>query len=87
VKKPSPKLTAQARRIVAAGRTAYGDQWQRRLAKLSGVSHQTLSFIAAGERPASDVVAQKVAVALATTAAELQKISREILANIEKTGR
>lgn len=66
-----------------AGRTAYGEQWQRRLGEAAGVSHQTLSFIASGQRPASDVVAQKVAVAIGKTAAALQKISQEILANIE----
>jgi transcriptional regulator with XRE-family HTH domain len=82
MKKPAPKLSAQARRIVAAGKAAHGDQWQRRLAAAVGVSHQTLSFIAAGERPASDTVARKVAVALAKTAAALSKHSEEILANI-----
>lgn len=87
MKKPSPKLSPLARLIIKAGETNYGPEWQRRLADRSGVSQQMLSFIATGAKPASAEVARKVAAAIGKTAAALEKLSLEIIANIEKTPR
>jgi transcriptional regulator with XRE-family HTH domain len=55
------KLSPRAARIKAAAEAAFGPRGLTKLADVSGVSKQLLSFIVAGDREVTDNVRMKVA--------------------------
>lgn len=70
-----PKLSARAKRIVAAGEILHGDAWRTRFAVTIGISKQLLAFIATGERPVSDDVDSKVSSAIEK---EIERLKSDI---------
>lgn len=72
------KLSARARRIVAAGQALAGNRWQTALSRASDVSQQPLSFIASGDREVTDDVDRKVAMALIAEADNNRKLASKL---------
>ncbi|OAE99957.1 hypothetical protein AYJ54_32275 [Bradyrhizobium centrolobii] len=77
------KLSARAKRIVAAGKLAYGEtRWQSPLARAAGLSPALLQKIADGSRSVTDEVEDQIVAALLDEVARLERAALKLSALI-----
>lgn len=86
----APKLDNRAALIKSATTALYGARGQTKMAASIGISKQMLSFILTGQKPVTDDVVRKVAVAIhretermRSTAKKLDRVAGLILLYLE----
>ena len=59
-----PRLDPAAQRIVDLGQRLFGDNWQSKFGRMTGLSQTYVSMIAKGERPVTEAVHDAVTAGL-----------------------
>ena len=73
-----PKLDADAQRIVDLGQRLFGDNWQSKFGRMTGLSQTYVSMIAKGERPVTEAVHDAVTAGLKAESKRLRAQADEL---------
>lgn len=84
-------LSKRAARVVSVGKAAYGERWQSKLAKATGVPQSLLAMIAGKDREPTDDVIRRIAEGLIkeadrvrAQADKLDKLAGKLLRELEE---